>query len=108
METTKSDLAKDAVPPSPPPTPDRIIMNVPFPPAQASYPMEATVPHTASEVATIRELYAEGSGKIKLKPSDSLYFSEMARTKQTAQVGVRGGKEEKEAKEEKEVKVAQE
>ena len=91
LETTKSDLAKDAAPPSPPPTPDRIIMDVPFPLAQASNQMETVIPQIASEAPTIRELYAEGSGKT-FNPHDSLYFSEMARMKKTTRKGPRGGK----------------
>ena len=97
--------------PSRPITPDVIQMDVPFPPTPPPllpFPRPGTIVRnaisqpansnkgnpTASGVTlittSIKEFYAEGSRTIT-NPRDSLYFSEMARTKSTAKVGNRGG-----------------
>ena len=70
-------------------------MDVAFPPMQADQPaIVPSSPLPASEApslsVTVKELYAEGRMPVS-NPKESLYFSEMARTKSTQKVGPRGG-----------------
>ena len=70
-------------------------MDVAFPSMQADQPaLVPSSPLPASEApslsVTVKELYAEGRMPVS-NPKESLYFSEMARTKSTLKVGPRGG-----------------
>ena len=89
------DSAEDADRSKSPPSPDYIQMDVAFPPMQADQPaLVPSSPLPASEASslsvTVKELYAEGRMPVS-NPKESLYFSEMARTKSTVKVGPRGG-----------------
>ena len=93
-DVIQMDMPFPPTPPPPPPFPRRetVVQNTISQPTHSIERMDPTLTASGGTLNTIsiKELYAEGSRTIT-NPRDSLYFSEMARTKSTAKVGNRGG-----------------